>query len=124
MRIMVLGGAGKMGCLAVQDLANDSRVDEVILADVNLEQAHQVMELIGGQKVSLQQVDLKNQEAFLAALHGVDACINATVYYANVHVMQACLLARVDYLDLGGLFHVTRQQLQLQDQFQSAGGSA
>lgn len=39
MRIFVLGGAGKMGCIAVQALADDDRVDEVIIADINVEQA-------------------------------------------------------------------------------------
>ena len=30
MRIVVLGGAGKMGCIAVQTLAGDDRVKEVL----------------------------------------------------------------------------------------------
>ena len=30
MKIVVLGGAGKMGCLAVEDLVLNPRVDEVI----------------------------------------------------------------------------------------------
>ncbi len=32
MRIVVLGGAGKMGCIAVQTLAGDERVKEVVVA--------------------------------------------------------------------------------------------
>ena len=46
MRITVLGGAGKMGCIAVQDLANDLRVDEVIIADINVEQARFVVDYL------------------------------------------------------------------------------
>ena len=33
MKIVVLGGAGKMGALAVEDLVVNPRVDEVVLAD-------------------------------------------------------------------------------------------
>jgi len=46
MRIVVLGGAGKMGCIAVQTLAGDERVKEVVLADLNLDQAKIVAEYI------------------------------------------------------------------------------
>jgi saccharopine dehydrogenase-like NADP-dependent oxidoreductase len=38
--------------------------------------------------------------------------------------MQACLEARVHYVDLGGLFHTTRKQLELHQQFQAAGITA
>ena len=37
--------------------------------------------------------------------------INATWYEYNVDVMEAAFKARVHYLDMGGLFHVTRKQL-------------
>ena len=55
MRITVLGGAGKMGCIAVQSLAGDERVDQVILADVNLEQANIVAETIHSPKIKVQK---------------------------------------------------------------------
>jgi saccharopine dehydrogenase-like NADP-dependent oxidoreductase len=38
--------------------------------------------------------------------------------------MQACLRARVPYLDLGGLFHMTRRQLELDEAFREAGVTA
>ena len=60
MRIMVLGGAGKMGCIAVQDLTGDDRVDEVILADINESQAKLVKQTIGSSKITLMQVDSRD----------------------------------------------------------------
>lgn len=124
MRIMVLGGAGKMGSIAVQHLALDSRVDQVIIGDLNLDQAQVVATLIASPKVKLRRVDLQDEEDFAAALEGCQACVNATVYYTNLAVMQACLRARVAYVDLGGLFHTTRKQLALHQQFLAAGVSA
>jgi saccharopine dehydrogenase-like NADP-dependent oxidoreductase len=38
--------------------------------------------------------------------------------------MRACLKAKVHYLDLGGLFHVTRQQLELDRDFRDGGLTA
>ena len=58
MKITVLGGAGKMGCIAVQDLAGDRRVQEVVIADRDLVQARTVAETIGSAKVTIQQVDV------------------------------------------------------------------
>jgi len=121
---MVLGGAGKMGCIAVQDLAGDDRVDEVILADIHEIQARLVADTIRKPKVTVARVDSRDPQAFEQALKGVDVCLNATVYYTNLPIMKMCLQTGVDYLDLGGLFHVTRQQLELDQAFRSAGLSA
>ena len=50
-------------------------------------------------------------------LDGADACLNATVYYTNLLVMETCLKAKVPYTDMGGLFHITRKQLELHDEY-------
>jgi len=113
-----------MGGIAVQTLANDPRVDEVILADLNLEAAHAVAQTIGGDKITVASIDLRNHDALVAALRDVDAVVNATVYYTNLPVMEACIEARTPYVDLGGLFHTTRKQLELDERFREAGISA
>lgn len=124
MRIFVLGGAGKMGCVAVQVLANDDRVDEVVIADINTEQAQVVADYIDSPKISIQKVDINDEAGFVKALEGSDACLNATVYYTNLPVMDACLKAKVNYTDMGGLFFTTRKQLEYHERFAAAGLSA
>jgi saccharopine dehydrogenase-like NADP-dependent oxidoreductase len=47
--------------------------------------------------------------------------VNAVQYTFNLEVMQACLAARVPYLDFGGLFHMTRKQLEWDAKFRAAG---
>ncbi len=124
MKIIVLGGAGKMACIAVQDLAGDRRVDEVVIADYNLAQAQVVAKTIDSPKVSIQQVDINDHDALVSVLKGADACLNGTVYYFNLPAMEACLEAGVHYTDMGGLFHTTRKQLKLNERFAEAGVSA
>jgi len=124
MRIFVLGGAGKMGCISVQCLANDDRIAEVVIADIDMEQAKIVSDYIGSPKITIVKVDINEAAAFTKALEGADACLNATVYYTNLKVMEACLNAGVHYTDMGGLFHTTRKQLELHDRFSAAGISA
>jgi saccharopine dehydrogenase-like NADP-dependent oxidoreductase len=114
MKIVVLGGAGMMGCIAVQ----------VVIADLSVERAQEVADYIDSPKVTQAQVDVRDHESLVGLLRGADACLNATVYYFNLEVMGACLEAGAHYVDLGGLFHTTRKQLQLNEQFKTAGLSA
>jgi len=124
MKIVVLGGAGKMGCVSVQALANDSRVDEIVIADINMENAKIVADYLSSSKISIQAVDVNDQANLVGALKGADTCLNATVYYTNLQVMEACLEAGVHYCDMGGLFFLTRKQLELHQRFKDAGISA
>jgi saccharopine dehydrogenase-like NADP-dependent oxidoreductase len=124
MKIVVLGGAGKMGAMAVQDLCLNAAVDEVVIADLNQENARQIASYLNSPKLSIRQADLNDHESLVAVLRDCDACVNATVYYSNLQVMAACLDGRTHYTDLGGLFHTTRKQLELHDRFAAVGISA
>ncbi len=124
MRITVLGGAGKMGCIATQFLAHDKRVDEVIIADYNLDAAKTVADYIKSPKIKIEKADVNDPENLRKVLQGSQACVNATVYYTNLEVMRACMDTGTGYTDMGGLFHLTRKQLELDDPFKKAGVSA
>jgi saccharopine dehydrogenase (NAD+, L-lysine-forming) len=113
-----------MGCIAVQDLARSEGVSEVVIADLSAERAERVTEIIGSAKISQARVNVRDPEALAAVLRGADACLNATVYYFNLDIMRACLEAGVHYTDLGGLFHTTRKQLMLHEEFEARGVSA
>lgn len=121
MKIVVLGGAGIVGRVIALDLATD--VDEIVIADRDLEGARRTASQIGARGQAM-AVDVTDRPALVAALRQADACINSTVYYFNLDVMRACLEAGVPYLDLGGLFHVTRRQLELSGEFEKAGLTA
>ena len=126
MKIVVLGGAGLMGRIAVKDLAASKGVDQVVIADRDTKLAHKVAGLIpeGRSKVSVVHTDVTDHAGLVATLRGADAVLNAVHYYFNLNVMQACLEARTHYTDLGGLFHTTRKQLALNDEFAGAGLTA
>lgn len=124
MKIVVLGGAGKMGCISVQDLVGDERVDEIVIADYDVKSAKIVADYLESPKVSIQQVDVNDHAKLVTTLLGADACLNATVYYTNLQIMEACIEAGVHYTDMGGLFHTTLKQLKFHDRFANAGISA
>jgi saccharopine dehydrogenase-like NADP-dependent oxidoreductase len=47
--------------------------------------------------------------------------VNSASYRINLAAMEAALAAGCGYIDLGGLFHVTREQVQLDARFREAG---
>ena len=57
-------------------------------------------------------------------LRGAEAVVNAAQYEINLDVMRACLAARCHYLDMGGMFHTTRRQLELSGEFAERGLTA
>lgn len=126
MKIVVLGGAGLMGRIAVKDLAASQAPQQVVIADRDLDLAHRVAELVpqGRSKVSIVHTDVTDHDKLVETLRGADAVLNAVHYYFNLEVMRACLEAEAHYTDLGGLFHVTRKQLKLHDEFAAAGLTA
>ena len=124
MKIVVLGGAGLMGRIAVRDLVQNPDVEQVIIADLNTDLAQQVAALLGSPKLSVQPADVTEHAGLVSLLSGAGCVLNATVYYFNLLVMQACLEAGVHYVDMGGLFHTTRKQLELHRRFHEVGITA
>lgn len=121
MRIVVLGGAGIIGRQIARDLSRAA--EKLVIADVDREGAAQLAEELGEVAIA-RQVDVTNANELEMLLAGADACVNSVNYYFNLTVMQACLATGVSYLDLGGLFHTTRKQLELDNEFRRRGVTA
>jgi saccharopine dehydrogenase-like NADP-dependent oxidoreductase len=71
-----------------------------------------------------EHVDASDARSMATALEGAAVCVNCAAYRLNLPVMRGCLRAGVHYVDLGGLFHVTREQLELDEDFRRAGLTA
>ena len=122
MRIALLG-AGIIGQAIVKDLADGEDVEEILVGDVN-EDAARAAAAAAGARGRAVRIDVTDHAATAATLRGMDVVVNAVAYRFNLDVMRACLDAGVHYLDLGGLFHTTRKQLQLDGEFRQAGLTA
>jgi saccharopine dehydrogenase-like NADP-dependent oxidoreductase len=71
-----------------------------------------------------EHVDARDPDSLQVALEGSDVVVNSADYRLNLDVMRGALAAGAHYVDLGGLFHVTRQQLELDAEFRAAGLTA
>jgi saccharopine dehydrogenase (NAD+, L-lysine-forming) len=121
MRIVVLGGAGIIGRTIARDLADDREVKEIVIADLDLDGARKLADGLGRPGVTAVKADVTDPAALVSLIRGAGAVINSVQYYFNLPVMKACLEAKTHYLDLGGLFHTTRKQLEMHGDFKKAG---
>ena len=71
-----------------------------------------------------EHVDARDPASLGRAVEGAAVVVNAADYRLNLDVMRGALGAGAHYVDLGGLFHVTRQQLELDSEFGEAGLTA
>jgi saccharopine dehydrogenase-like NADP-dependent oxidoreductase len=121
-----------MGRITVRDLFETcAPTDEIVVADYDRAKAEALVASLqalgnGAARPRLRAagVDVKDRAAAAAALRGAFAVINAAQYQLNLEVMELALAIGAHYVDLGGLFHVTRKQLALDDRFQAAGRTA
>jgi lysine 6-dehydrogenase len=126
MRVVVLGGAGGMGRVCVKDLVA-SRVEEVVVADLDgaaaEESAGDAAPLDPGRDVNLSSstVDAGDPQSLQAVLEGADVVANCVNYALNPQVMRAAARSDTHYIDLGGLFHGTKRQLDLAPEIEGSG---
>lgn len=106
--IAVVGAIGTVGKRVASYL--DSWGAEVARRDFRLEGA--------------EHLDVRDRASLRRALEGADVVVNAADYRLNLDVMRGALAAGAHYVDLGGLFHMTRQQLALDGEFRAAGLTA
>ena len=124
MKIAILGGAGAMARTVVRDLSENPEVEEILLADYRGNIAEEVAHSFKDSRIKGCFVDAKDINQTASILKGYDALINSAQHYINLDAMRACLEARCHYTDLGGLFHITLQQLELFESFKQAGLTA
>jgi saccharopine dehydrogenase-like NADP-dependent oxidoreductase len=117
MRYAVLGASGAMAQATIRDLLETEADAEVVALD-RRPPAHREA------RVHAAELDVKDIAATARALAGCAVALNCVTYYLNLDVMRAALAARVPYADLGGLYHMSRRQFELDSEFLAAGLAA
>jgi lysine 6-dehydrogenase len=120
MKITVLG-AGLMGRAVVYDLSGAREVKNIVVADFDRERAQSVAQKFGRGITRGAFADVRDTQHLARLLHRSDIVVNCTQYNFNLDVMRAALAARIHYMDLGGLYHMTRKQFALDGDFRRIG---
>jgi saccharopine dehydrogenase-like NADP-dependent oxidoreductase len=117
-RIVLLGGAGAMGRITVRDfLRTAPRGLELVVADREIAAARHL-------GVRAVRADVTDTRSLDRALAGATVVIASLPYRFNLPAMHGALRARAHYIDLGGLYHATKKQMQLHAAFRAAGRTA
>lgn len=110
-----------MGLGAAFDLAHNSDVEAVTLADIDLERARAVATTIKSERVMPAQVDVTDSRQVVELMRGHDAAISCVVYHHNLGLARAAIEARVNFCDLGGNNSVVADELALDAEAREAG---
>ena len=101
MRVIVLGGAGDVGSRAVEALAQTEDVDEVTIADRNVQAAARVADSLRNThaRVSIRAVDADDPRTVVSAMEGHDVAASALgpFYRYEATLVRAAIEAGVDY---------------------------
>jgi len=121
MKVGVLG-SGLMGKEAARDLASSQGVSAVGLADLDMDRAKEVCNLLGSDKLTAYQVDASNPKELEDYMKQFDVIINALFYSFNEIVAKTAIKVGVNSVDLGGhIGHITDKVLELDNEARQAG---
>ncbi|GIU68190.1 MAG: saccharopine dehydrogenase [Candidatus Pacearchaeota archaeon] len=116
-RIVVLGGYGIIGKIVVYDLFKTNKNCEIFVVGRNLEKAEEYANSFNSPRVKAKKTNIQNKKELVSLIKGSDVVVNCVQYYFNFEIMKACLKAKTNYVDLGGLYHLTKKQLKLHRYF-------
>jgi len=116
MKLLVIG-SGMMGSAATYDMACQSQVESITLADSDVKRAREVAarvnHITGTKKVRAVGVDASREKDAARLMKGHDGALSAVPYFLNLGLAEAAIEARCHFADLGGNNTVVRQELAL-----------
>lgn len=115
-KIIGILGLGSMGKIIAKDLAKNYNGKVVYL----VRDANSVKDLAKKYNADVRYTDVAKPETLVKALKDIDLVIHAVHHEFNLNVMNACLKSKTNYIDLGGLYHYTKEQLKLHNKFRKA----
>jgi lysine 6-dehydrogenase len=124
MKLLVIG-AGMMGSAAAYDMARQSQVDSVTLADSDLKRAKDVAvrvnRITDSKKVHAVGLEAAKEKDAARLMKGHDGALSAVPYFLNLGLAKAAITAGCHFADLGGNNTVVRQELALARQAEKRG---
>lgn len=126
MKILALGGAGQEGSRTVRDLATSEQVTEVVIGELNISAAEQLISDIGSKKVSCLEIDATDNEKLVAVLKEFDVVVTFVGPYFRfgLPILKAAITAGCNYVDICDDAEPTVEMLDLCEQAKVAGITA
>jgi len=122
-KIIVLGGCGAVGSVAVKTLHKSKDFDQIIIGDFNLDSANKLADEINESNVSACFVDALNPESIKNAIQDCDIVLNCVGPFFNTvkPILTAVLEQQIDYIDVCDDVDVTLEILEMDDDIRQKG---
>ena len=113
MKVLALGGSGGMGRFAVETSMNFENVSEIVVADINAEEALKFANLMN-EKVSGIGLDVTDIDALKIQMNKVDVVINTVgpFFKYGPPILEAAIDSGCDYLDINDDWEPTIEMLE------------
>jgi saccharopine dehydrogenase-like NADP-dependent oxidoreductase len=122
-RVTVLGGSGAVGSVAVGTLVANDIFDEVVVADIALDQAKRLAKQLGAKKALAIEVDANDPKSLARAIAGSSVVLNCVgpFYQYGPVILKAAVEAKIPYVDVCDDLDATEACLALDDAARDAG---
>jgi len=122
-RVIVLGGAGQVGSVAVEALVASGEFSEVAVADYAIEKAREFISLVGSDKLSAHFCDARDPQSIKDVVKGYDIVLNCVgpFYKTQTTVVKAIIEAGKNYVDIADDVGAYVDTLKLDDAAKRAG---
>jgi saccharopine dehydrogenase (NAD+, L-lysine-forming) len=124
-KVVVLGGAGVVGTVAVKTLSTFSDFTEVVIADID-EDKSKVIINFNPEKISFQKIDVNDKEKLQKLIEEFDIVVNTIgpFYRYGPLVLEATIKAGKAYIDVNDDVDATREVLRMDQKAKDANVTA
>ncbi len=125
-KVIVLGGCGAVGRVAVKTLFQQDLFSRVTIGDINIGEAEKVAAQLDPRRVSALRVDAMDPESIKNAVSGYDLVVNCVgPFYKSVKtILQTVIEAKINYVDVCDDVDVTLEILGWDEKAKAAGITA
>jgi len=125
-QVIVLGGCGAVGSVAVKTLAAQDMFSSVVIGDMNMDRARDIIAELDSDKVSAVRLNADDPESIRSAIAGSDVVLNCVgPFYKTVKTILGVVIEQgINYVDICDDVDVTLEILAMDAQAKSAGINA
>lgn len=125
-RVVVLGGCGGIGSVAVRTLASGDFFDEIVVAEKRYDAACEMAEALDPERVKAVSIDVEDEAGIGKVIEGSTVVLNCIgpFYRFGPPVLRAVIESGINYVDVCDDLDATEAMLAMNDNAKKAGVSA
>jgi saccharopine dehydrogenase (NAD+, L-lysine-forming) len=114
-KIIVLGGCGVVGSIAIRNLITFSDFSEVVIGDINIEKSREITKSIDSEKIKFREVDALDPKSLKNAIKDFDIVLNCIgpFYKFAPLILKAAIETGRNYVDINDDVDATQEVLKM-----------